>query len=126
MISADRDPTPFHLALIDDDALEHDLLARVVRRDARFVLHTFLNATQAGHVLAHNPVDLILLDARIPPENDPAASVATLRAAGIVTRIVVVSSALNPGQRSDDASVVFLEKDQITLAYLQRALSERG
>ncbi|WP_299138305.1 hypothetical protein [uncultured Tateyamaria sp.] len=112
------------MACIDDDALEHDLLARLVRRETHIELRPYFDVAEAAQALARSPVDLILLDARIPPDNDPVASVALLRSHGTLTRIIVMSSVLDPARAGNETDVVYMEKDQITRAFLVNTLSE--
>ncbi|WP_299164700.1 hypothetical protein [uncultured Tateyamaria sp.] len=124
MTSAPISPRQFQVACIDDDALEHDLLARLVRRETHIELRPYFDVAEAAQALARSPVDLILLDARIPPDNDPVASVALLRSHGTLTRIIVMSSVLDPARAGNETDVVYMEKDQITRAFLVNTLSE--
>ena len=80
-----------NILYIEDDAIPQ----RVVRRVAAHMGHVVLCATTCaeGYRLAHQPVDLILLDVNLPDDNGLNLA-KRLRAEQITTPIVVVTGDL--------------------------------
>ena len=103
---------------IDDDPLEHYLVERVLGADVGISVVCAMTCKAAASLVAPGQVDVVLLDARIPPENDPDASIAALRRAGCDAPIVVVSSAAPPVRPE-----LYLDKSAISPETLRELLT---
>ena len=111
---------------IDDDPLEHRLVSRLLERDGRFDVRCFLSVADAVPAVRDDPPGIVLLDSRIPPENDYRHSVAALRSFGITSQIVVVSSVLSPLGRPQESDLQFFEKDDVTADMLADIIARQS
>lgn len=109
---------PWNIVLIDDDEHEHRLIAHTLRAIEPLVLESFFSCEDVEARLEANAPDLILLDARLPPDNDPEHSIRFIRSTGCRTPIVLISSAERPPSAQ---AMQTLEKGDITAPRVLKA-----
>lgn len=83
-----------HVLLVDDDPNEYLILQRVFRKltTPTISLEYVGDITKAVECVSHSPIDIVLLDNRLLPNNDFRETAPQLRAVGYTGPIGIISS----------------------------------
>lgn len=66
MTLMDAEPTPVTVAIVDDDAIVRSALASYLHAGGFTVVHQATNGEEAITALTRNPVDVVIMDVRMP------------------------------------------------------------
>ena len=107
--------TPIRILLVDDHTLFRESLARLLAAEPDFaVVGACAASSEALAIVSRAPVDVLLLDFDLGPENG-ADLLRRLHAAGFTGRILVVTAGVTPQETSEllrgGVAGVFLKHD---------------